>query len=103
MGYPDEINDGWGEWSKQKLVEYRVKRSRPKGSRFWSVWRKSGGGVSTKRHYTKDDAIKEGARLAKQAGEEFYILEVIGIVRPVDIPIEYEDFIWKSSILVRDI
>lgn len=57
--------------------------------KFWAVWRKTGGGAPQKRHDTKSDAIKEAERLVKQTGEEYYILEVTGIVRPTYAPCEY--------------
>jgi len=57
--------------------------------KFWAVWRKTGGGAPQKRHETKEDAIKEAERLVKQTGEDYYILEVTGIVRPVYSPVEH--------------
>lgn len=57
--------------------------------KFWAIWRKTGGGPPQKRHETEALAIAEANRLVKQTGEEYYVLEVIGIVRPTYAPTEY--------------
>jgi len=57
--------------------------------KFWAVWRKTGGGAPQKRHDTKEEAVEEAGRLVKQTGEDYYILEVTGIVRPTYAPVEH--------------
>ena len=59
--------------------------------KFWAVWRKTGGGAPQKRHETKEDAINEAERLVRQTSEDYYILEVTGIVRPTYSPVEYKE------------
>ena len=60
-------------------------------TKFWAVWRKTGGGAPQKRHETKELALDEADRLARQSQEEYYVLEVIGIVKPVRVPVEFEE------------
>ena len=58
--------------------------------KFWAVWRKTGGNPPTRTHTSKEAAIQEAARLVRQSGgEEYYILEVVGYVRPKVAPTEY--------------
>jgi len=57
--------------------------------KFWAVWRETGGGAPAKRHDTKESAIQEAGRLAKQTSERYFVLEVIGIVAPITPPVEY--------------
>ncbi|MDX1504642.1 MAG: hypothetical protein R3221_02935 [Spongiibacter sp.] len=57
--------------------------------KFWAVWRENGGGAPQKRHESMDSAQKEAARLARQEGDRYFVLEVVGIVAPVEIPVEY--------------
>lgn len=57
--------------------------------KFWAVWRRDGGSSPSKRHETKDAAIAEAARLAHQTRTDYFVLEVIGIVAPVDVPVNY--------------
>lgn len=58
-------------------------------NKFWAVWKENGGGAPQKRHENLDSAKKEAARLARQEGHRYYVLEVIGIVAPVEIPVNY--------------
>ena len=58
--------------------------------KFWAVCKETGGPPS-KRHETLDDAKAEAARLARQANEPYHVLKVIGVVKPVETPIEYEE------------
>lgn len=63
----------------------------PTTKKFWAVWRQTGGSAPTKRHKTKDAAIGEAARLAQQTAESYYVLEVVGVVSPVQTPINYSE------------
>lgn len=60
--------------------------------KFWAVWRKTGGATPSKRHKSRQDAIDEAARLARQTNETYYVLEVIGEVAPVAIPTEWREY-----------
>jgi hypothetical protein len=62
-----------------------------KATKFWAVWRGLGGGAPNKRHATRDDAIREAARLARQSNEPYYVLETIGIVEPVEVPVNFTE------------
>ena len=57
--------------------------------KFWAVWRKTGGAAPSKRHDTKEDAITEAGRLAQQSNEQYFVLEVIGVVGPVTLPVNF--------------
>lgn len=57
--------------------------------KFWAVWKENGGGAPQKRHETFESAKNEAARLARQEGASYYVLEVIGIAAPVELPVEY--------------
>ncbi len=59
--------------------------------KFWAVWRINGGGTPQKRHETKESAIKEANRLARQEHDAYYVLEVVGIVKPVEQPLEFTE------------
>jgi len=59
--------------------------------KFWAVWRETGGAPPSRRHETKEVAIKEAERLTRQTGESYYILEVIGKVAPAYAPVEYQE------------
>ena len=59
--------------------------------KFWAVWRENGGSPPQKRHDTFIGARAEADRLARQGDARYYVLEVIGVVAPVDIPIEYNE------------
>ncbi len=58
--------------------------------KFWAVWKENGGGAPQKRHATIEDAKQEAARLARQEQARYYVLEVVGIVAPVVVPVDYE-------------
>lgn len=60
--------------------------------KFWAVWRESGGAAPSKRHATKDGAISEAGRLAQQSNEKYFVLEVVGAVEPVKLPVSYIEF-----------
>lgn len=60
--------------------------------KFWAVWRKTGGGAPSKKHETKELAILEANRLASQTNDQYFILEVIGVVEPVITPVKYTEF-----------
>lgn len=60
--------------------------------KFWAVWRKTGGGATSKKHETKELAILEANRLASQTNDQYFILEVIGVVEPVITPVKYTEF-----------
>lgn len=66
-------------------------RRKQMGEKFWAVWRKDGGAPPSKRHETKDSAINEAARLAQNTNTEYFVLEVIGVVAPIEIPVNYFD------------
>lgn len=57
--------------------------------KFWAVWRASGGAAPTKRHGTFQEAKAEAERLCRQAGELYYVLEVVGAVMVKDQPTDY--------------
>ena len=58
--------------------------------KFWAVWKEHGGGAPQKRHETIEAAKQEAARLARQEQARYYVLEVVGIVAPVEVPVNYE-------------
>jgi len=60
-------------------------------NKFWAVWKETGGAPPQKRHETKELALKEAERLSRQTEESYYVLEVIGIVKPVFLPVEFEE------------
>jgi len=57
--------------------------------KFWAVCRENCGGVSQKRHETFEAARQEAERLAQKENARFFVLEVIGIVVPVQTPVKY--------------
>jgi hypothetical protein len=59
--------------------------------KFWAVWRENGGGAPQRRHDTKESAITEAGRLATQSQDRYYVLEVVGIVAPVQQPVAYTE------------
>ena len=59
--------------------------------KYWAVWRENGGGAPQKKHTTKDDAVTEAGRLAQQSNERYFVLEVVGIVAPVNFLVAYTD------------
>lgn len=59
--------------------------------KFWAVWRQSGGSAPSKRHDTKEAAINEAGRLAQNSNEQYYVLEVVGVVGPVALPVNYTE------------
>ena len=59
--------------------------------KFWAVWRETGGAAPSKRHATKDGAITEAGRLAQQSNEKYFVLEVVGAVEPVKLPVTYTE------------
>lgn len=59
--------------------------------KFWAVWRQSGGGATSRKHETKEDALKEAQRLAAHTNEAYFVLEVIGIVAPKQVPVEFTE------------
>jgi len=59
--------------------------------KFWAVWKDHGGAAPQKRHETKESAIEEANRLARQERADYYVLEVIGIVDQPVIPLAYRD------------
>ena len=60
--------------------------------KFYAVWRINGGAAPSKRHDDKQSAIDEASRLATQTNEPYYVLEAIGIVKPVIMPVDYTEF-----------
>ena len=66
-------------------------------NKFYAVWRQNGGGAPNKRHETKDLAIEEANRLATQSQDGYYILEVIGIVEPIKVPILFTEIVERVS------
>lgn len=58
-------------------------------NKFWAIWR-VGGNAPSKPHNSLQESIDEATRLVKKGSGEFYILEVIGIVKPKEIPVEFE-------------
>lgn len=71
----------------REILEYLTEKEM--NEKFWAVWRKDGGAPPSKRHETKDSAINEAARLAQNTNTEYFVLEAIGIVAPIEIPINY--------------
>jgi hypothetical protein len=57
--------------------------------KFWAVWKENGGGAPQKRHASIEDAKQEAARLARQEQARYFVLEVVGIVAPVQVPVDY--------------
>ena len=59
--------------------------------KFWAVWKENGGATPNKRHDTKESAINEAGRLAQQENSSYYVLETVGIVTKVILPVNYAD------------
>lgn len=59
--------------------------------KFWAVWRENGGGPPNKKHATKDEAVREAARLAQQTNDRYLVLEVIGAVASLQVPVDWVD------------
>ena len=59
--------------------------------KFWAIWRTNGGGAAQKKHNTKLMAIQEAERLVKQTGEEYSVLEVIGVCEHSHPPVKYTE------------
>jgi hypothetical protein len=57
--------------------------------KFWAVWRRDGGSAPSKKHETRIAAIEEAARLAQQTNTDYFVLEVIGVVAPQVVPVNY--------------
>jgi uncharacterized membrane protein len=57
--------------------------------KFWAVWHRDGGLALSKRHETKTAAIEEANRLANQTHADYFVLEVVGIVAPVQVAVNY--------------
>lgn len=57
--------------------------------KFWAVWRRDGGSAPSKKHETRLAAIEEAGRLAQQTNTDYFVLEVIGVVSPVPVQINY--------------
>lgn len=60
-------------------------------NKFLAIWRDTEGSAPQKRHESKDEAIKEANRLARSTGEEYFVLEVVGSVKPVHMPVDYTE------------
>jgi hypothetical protein len=58
-------------------------------SKFWAVWKVDGGSPPHKRHTTFESAKAEAERLATQSQGDYYVLEVVGVVRRPVLPMEY--------------
>jgi hypothetical protein len=59
--------------------------------KFWAVWRNTGGSAPSKRHDTKEEALLEAQRLATQTQTDYYVLEVIGVVGPIVMPVTFTE------------
>lgn len=59
--------------------------------KFFAVWRENGGSAPSKRHETKESAIAEASRLAQQSSVRYFVLEVIGVVAPIQFPVAYSE------------
>lgn len=59
--------------------------------KFWAVWRETGGAAPSKRHTSKEEATIEAGRLAQHANARYFVLEVIGVVAPVKLPVAYTE------------
>lgn len=58
---------------------------------FWLVWNPNAKGAPTRRHLTRDSAIKEAFRLAREVpGERFFVLETCGMAQKSDVT-------WSSA------
>ena len=66
-------------------------------SKFWMVLRKDGNTTASVRHPTFLDASKEAARLAEKNRCSFYVLEAIGIVGPMEVPVIYQELPNKPA------
>lgn len=62
-------------------------------TKFWAVWRETGGAAPSKRHKTREEALAEAGRLAQQSAEPYYVLEAIGTVAPVAVPVSYTELL----------
>ena len=60
-------------------------------TKYWAIWRETGGAPPSKKHTTKAEAMVEAGRLASSSQERYYILEAVGYVEPVQSPIVYKD------------
>lgn len=57
----------------------------------WAIWREKGGSGPNYRHDSFESAKAEAERLARETGYSFLVLEVIGVVKPVYVPVEYTE------------
>lgn len=58
--------------------------------KFWAVWRIDGGSPPHKRHTTLEAAKAEAERLANYAAE-YFVLEVVGVVKRPVMPMVWEE------------
>jgi hypothetical protein len=61
---------------------------------FWLVWVPGGGEIARtdnpkKRHATFESAQKEAQRLAQHQGRPAYVLQGVGVAKPMEPPIEW--------------
>lgn len=67
--------------------------------KFWAIWGKSIDSAPPKRQYdTEQEAMREAERLTALTGDDYYILEVIGVIRPIQVPVEYVEIINTSEL-----
>ena len=58
--------------------------------KFWAVWRIDGGSPPHKRHTTLEAAKAEAERLASNQAAEYFVLEVVGVVKRPVMPMVWE-------------
>ena len=56
--------------------------------KFWLCWC-MGRGIPKKQHETLEDAKEEASRIAQKENDTIAILECIGAIRPVEMPVEF--------------
>lgn len=73
------------------MPTYGTQEPAVKPTKFWAVWRMTGGSTPSVRHATKEEALLEANRLASSTNTTYYVLEAVGIVQPPKPPVEYTE------------
>ena len=76
-------------WVVTEFASLAYLLEKPMTEKFWVVWRRDGGSPPGKKHESRIAAIEEAARLAQQTNADYFVLEVIGIVAPQVIPVNF--------------
>lgn len=87
-GQPLAIQPHWSKGFREGIAEairdFPVEQERSTCASAWYVWSPQSG-PPTVQHPTKELAKQEAMRLARKVGDEFMVLEVVGVARAVDV------------------